>query len=103
MHRIPTDRPGDDVSQDDPSGKLFGEKKHDTGDRGTQNLADADLLGSLFGSKRSESENPQTGDKNGDERKVTEDSPQFLFGLVEVPDSLIKETVFIWIVRRITL
>ncbi len=51
MHHQIGQRPGDQSCQGYPFEKLFGNQTDDAGNGGSQNLANADLLGLLFGSK----------------------------------------------------
>ena len=69
------DGPGYEVGRDHPLGEFPGEQNNDPRHRCAQDLADADLLGPLFGGERGQPEKPQAGDENGQRRKVLQECP----------------------------
>jgi len=65
VHHYVCDRPGDKVGHKHPFGKLFAQQQQDIDSRRPQDFPHADLLCSFLSCEGSQTEEPQTGDKDG--------------------------------------
>ena len=93
-------RPGHDIGQQHPLSKLCREHVRDLGDRGSQDLAYADLFGALFRRKRCQPEQAQAGDKDCDEREGSDDGRSLGFLGIYAADVLVQEGILERAVRR---
>ena len=90
--------PGDQVGNEHPESELSEQKYHDGMYLCAQGLADADLLGLLFGHERGKTKQPQAGNEDGKGRENPKDltgAELFLMhGLVVVVEEEILEGLF---------
>lgn len=93
VHGPPRGGEGDERSDPDKHCEVPAEQTDDAGDPGTEDFADPDLLGALFGSIGNKAEKPKAGDEDGEDGKGNEDLAGLLVGVIQFIKVVIHEGV----------
>lgn len=93
VHGPPRSGEGDERSDPDKHREVSAEEADDTTDAGAEDLADPDLLGTLFGSIGNEAEKPKAGDEDGEDGEGDEDLAGLLLGVIQLIKVVIHEGV----------